>query len=355
MYKDVPEEVIFRAPTDVAFEGVVYDGVTRKPLPGAFVVAGAVQTDKLASLTDEQWDALEQLPANPSLDAEALKPIRTASDEGWIVRTDAQGDYSLKKPRSSKLYNDLVFFARHKLPIQIQARNPINDAATRQPMMDAMLFDAAYLMIEENTPGDRGLSTVPEWHIAPGDQPAWYKLFREVKRSETHQRREFARRGWLEKRSRQRVWIPAGLKVQARFHAPYDDKWLLEYDQSILQLKPGETRDLGKLTATPATQFKILLTDDAGEPIEGVPVSYRRPDGSISGPSKNTIADGTVTFHDRPGDTLVVIIRVPAERLGEVIRREVVVPYSDAADPLQVQLNGRESRRMRRQLGEAGS
>ncbi|MCY2930795.1 MAG: hypothetical protein NTV86_15115, partial [Planctomycetota bacterium] len=174
--KDSPEVLLFRLPPPVTYRGRVVDGVTGKPMPGAFVIAyGALDRERgLAMMTDADWKGLEALPPNPPRDAPALDLLKRYYVFYTVGRTDEQGRYEFIERRESK-FTGLLAFARDRLPCSFDTANSGRTGEDKSPLCDLPLFPAARVTVQPL--GESPMAIDLAWEFSPEGQPTWFDRF----------------------------------------------------------------------------------------------------------------------------------------------------------------------------------
>lgn len=103
--KSSPENLRFKVPPPVVYTGRVVDGITGKPVAGAFVGGwNSTSHNNMALIRPEQWTAMEKLPPKPAIGDPALKPLLGLYGFLAIARTDDEGPFKLIQVPEQKFY-----------------------------------------------------------------------------------------------------------------------------------------------------------------------------------------------------------------------------------------------------------
>lgn len=294
-----PDKVVFRFPPPVVFAGRVVDGISGASMPGAFILAfAATSRQNLALLDDGDWKRLHDLPVSPPVEDPAVKILDRHYGVLALTRSDEDGQYEITQPRGEEFYA-LLAFQQHFLPYRCRTyRLPKGDDG-RTLVDDLPLYPAARMLVRPVVTEGR-LSVSPRWLLEKEGQPRWMTGFRAV-----WDRRD---RGveyvhWLENNEQQPVFIPAGSRLRLRFETPYDDKWAPAESDRVLRLDQGEIGDLGEIHFPRALPAEVLVVDEQGEPVEGIPVRRRQGEDGAWCVAHNTDADGIARFHLYPNSS----------------------------------------------------
>jgi hypothetical protein len=279
--KDSPEKLRFRIPPPVVYSGRVVDGVTGKPVAGAFVGGwNATSHNNMALITPEQWTAMEKLPAKPAIGDPALKPLLALYGFLAIVRTDDDGRFKLIQASENKFYG-VMAFARQRLPLAM-GNHGFREQLKKGPSVDTgdvPLFPAARLRVQpvfDVVPG-RNLGVWPRWQALQDGQPDWFPKF--LAATNALEQRQFGQVDWLKLNQSQPILVPAGVRFRMAFSCPYDDKWVPGNRQEVFQLREGAEADFGELKFDPAQEVKVRVVGLDGRGVEGVPVRRRIQEG----------------------------------------------------------------------------
>lgn len=268
---DSPKTLAFRLPTPTTITGKVVDGITGKPIEGALVFGyrGTRSNATLALVTDEEWDALHKMPATSTASHGALARIQQAYIISQATRTDAEGRFEITQPIKDG-FSDLIVVDQDKLPVNTYGMKQLEPDEQHRVSIDTVaLFPAAKAVVFPQFNEGR-LSLNYRWQYANEDQPDWFKAMRESVASNT---RAFHCGFWLELNKKQPLLVPAGVSFRLICATPYAPEWSDFVYPETLRLEPGQTLELKRaVNFEPSTRRTIRVVDQAGKPVEGVPV-----------------------------------------------------------------------------------
>ncbi len=272
--KHSPEKLRFKVPPPVVYSGRVVDGITGKPLVGAFVGGwNATRHNNMALVTPDEWTAMEKLPAKPAIEDPALKPLLALYPFVAIVRTDDDGRFRLIQTPEQKFYG-VMAFARRRLPLAM-GNHGFREQLKKGPSVntgDVPLFPAARLRVHplfDVAPG-RSLGVWPRWQAQKDGQAAWFPKFAGATNS--LEQRDFDRVHWLKLNESQPMLVPAEVRFQIEFSCPYDDQWVPENRQQVFHLREDAEADFGELRFDRAVEVKVRVVGPDGKGVEGAPV-----------------------------------------------------------------------------------
>jgi hypothetical protein len=129
------------------YRGRVVDGRTDKPISGAFVMNH--KGNDLSWITADEWKQMHDLPLEPMIDCEPLKPLHNLLVENLqnLVRTDAEGIFKIKLDSEPENVW-LTAFEENFLSTTIHTGNPKIDANDIVHLPDMPLYPAAKVLIE---------------------------------------------------------------------------------------------------------------------------------------------------------------------------------------------------------------
>ncbi|HEX8914408.1 MAG TPA: hypothetical protein VF796_18820, partial [Humisphaera sp.] len=134
--------------------------------------------------------------------------------------------------------------------------------------------------------------------------------------------------GWIPLNRRSHVLVPAGLTLNVRLDAPYDDQWCPLDLPGPFRLNAGEVRDLGPVAVAEGLLATVRVTDAAGRPVEGAPVRRMDDRRNCWTVVHNTDARGEAKFYVRPHSTGRFGI-IDLKGLGQQnLPGNLVVPYA---------------------------
>jgi hypothetical protein len=318
---DSPELLVLKSPGKLLCCGYVVDGVTGKPMYGAFVVAKSsiYTTRNLCQITPEQWQMLDALPANPSADNRNLSPLREIYVFDEIVRTNENGRFEINFQPSGQYY-ELVVFERNYLAVKrkvLESKYTVNHHI-ELPVTE--LFPSAKVTIGA-VAQNRSPVIEASWSVNKEEYPAWANGLLSI---EDDPEICFAHRQW--NKSVQTLPVPCELNIRIHVQAKWDRRWCpLTLDQPIY-LMQGQTLDLGQLTLQPMVKVAVIIVDSMGEPVEGVPVK-RIADGCLASPVYNTNEDGIAWLNVPPYSRGSFYVSYCGRGEGSGIRLKEELPY----------------------------
>lgn len=293
---DSPEELIFRLPPAVTYHGRVVQGVTGEPVPDAFVMGWrSTARNNLALLTAEEWKALRELPSNLPVDDPGLKRLGEFYGVQGLVRTNADGRFSITRRADQEFYG-LMAFAEDFVPFKVTVGALKPDDKQSTDTGEFPLFPAAKVQVRPVFDGQH-LAVSPEWVVADKDQPNWLARFRAAEKGSD---RQFEYVHWLVLNEQQPVYVPAGLQLRLKFATPYDDKWAPTIIEKSIQLKPGEGYEGGDIRFAASLPVVVRAVNKEGKPVEGLPMRRKYTDGDSWCVAHNTDKDGQAYFHVHP-------------------------------------------------------
>ena len=319
-----PEELVFMLAEGILYYGQVVHGLTGEPMAGAFVMGmGGSGKGNLSQITDEQWEALHALPANPSADEFALGPLRKLYGFKKIVRTDEDGRFEMSF-RPGRGFYGFVFFEQNYIGVlhRKHALKPDEEGRAKVPVKK--LFPAARVIVEPRVE-EKHVSICPKWLIEKNSNPAWVSDFLAI---DDRKESLFTYDKWLKQSEAQSFHVPAGLNLRVQLRAPYDRQWCPITIEQTINLQQGEVLDLGRHSFEPALEVLVRVINSTGEHIEGVPVRVLREHKVWSVPH-NTDAKGIARFHVVPycqGEFGVMYHSKDGAHLKEII------PYTVAGE-----------------------
>jgi hypothetical protein len=289
-----PELLVFESPGSLLCCGRVIDGVTGKPMHGAFVIAKSAiySTRNLCRITPEQWQMLHALPANPSFDNRNLAPLRKIYVFHEIIRTDEDGWFEINFQPGDKYYGFVVFDENY-LAVERKAPESKYTVNHRIELPVTRLFPSAKVTVGAVA---RNSSPIIEasWYVNKEECPDWVNGLLSI---EDDPEICFAHRQWH--KNTQTLPVPAELNIQIQIRAKWDRRWCpLTVDQTIY-LMQGQTLDLGRLALQPMVKVTVIIVDSRGQPVEGVPVKWIA-DGGFASPVYNTNEDGIAWLNVPP-------------------------------------------------------
>ncbi|MCK4625105.1 MAG: protein kinase, partial [Phycisphaerae bacterium] len=241
-----PEVITFRRPPAVTYHGQVVDGITGKPVAGAFVFTYEATTGNtnLAMLLERDWRNLEAMPDQPSLDDPGVKVLNRRYIVEAIMRTDANGRYELTRGREQGAIS-LIALSKNCLPMKMRLSKLKADGQQRTQVPAIAMFPAAYVKLYPKVPVGVRVSVYPKWAYQAEGQPKWFQRFQKSMKGAGFPPR-------LDVSGPVRLFVPAGVRLKLRFWASRNSSYVAEPNEHILDLSPGETKDLGELKFVPS-------------------------------------------------------------------------------------------------------
>ncbi len=265
--EDTPEHVVFREPAGLRYRGRVNDATTRRPLVGAFITAGD-RRQGAARITDEQWQALHDLPMCPGSQVVA-RVIRWVVG-GPVVRTDRDGRFALALRWNGHCSPSITVFEEGYLPL-VQ-RLPEKRPGAEDPVVipSIRLCPAAKVKIHAQTDAEDAREMLwADFAVESKACPGWARVFISPG--------GYFRPGYAGdangSKLRRGTWLlaPAGVPFRLRLRSLHWSEILLP---ETLKLKRGERRDLGTLRLEKKVTVIARVVNDLGKPVHGLHVSY---------------------------------------------------------------------------------
>jgi hypothetical protein len=311
-----PDELIFKFPESILYHGQIVHGLTGEPMEGAFVI-GFISSSKgnLSMITDQQWQALHALSAEPSLTEPALKPICRIYGVKKIVRTDELGNFQMSF-RPGEIYG-FIAFEKDYLGLMHRRHALVTDQNGQAEIPVMKLYPAATVLIELRTEAKR-ISIWPRWIIDENENPAWVNEF-----LTTDDRREslFTYDGWIEQNKVQSFHVPAGLNLRVKLDTPYERQFCPIEIPQLIHLTQGQVLDLGQHDFKAALDVYVQVINSKSQAIEGVPVNVLHGGKALSAPHI-TDESGIARFNVTPysvGQFSVICHKEGGEFLKETI------------------------------------
>jgi len=294
-----PQELIFYIGNKINYAGRVVEGLTGRPVAGAFIIATGWFTKDFSAITPEQWQLLRELPANPSGDELALEPVRKICNFEKIIRSESDGTFYLSFGPSDNFYQ-LIVFEQDCLHVAHRRDRFEPDEYNYVQLPESRLYPAARLTIEPNVePENRKGRLIAWWYINEDNNPPWAKdiiaYHKTRKASFTH----LLKRD-LGFNKPQIIQVPAGVNMQIRLEyigRGKGKKWWCPVFTETFNASQGETVDLGR--HSPFAQempIYVEVVDSGGEPLEGVGIKHLDMSGSYFGQTHITDANGIAEF-----------------------------------------------------------
>ncbi len=312
---DSPEQLVFRMQQDVLYRGRTVHALTGEPVPFALVMAGQYRPgvphmnprDRMdaAIVTEQQWQAIHELRAEPLPAHPALDPLRRFSNPTKVIRADADGRFAFAAEGQSN-FDEVWAIQENFLPCIYSMRDASgitisrNDSAARggQDIVELPAFKlvpAARVSLEpyvegleQNIPVRIRLNM--ERHPCPQQirrlGPTWLSGAREVA----------ANRSCA-------MLVPASVRSVIEL-LPRSNPKDVPYPPGLTKLdvpamQQGKTLDLGRQPLGPRPQtFAIGLhvVDSANRPVPDLGVWCDPNHKHLWGSSAATNANGLVEF-----------------------------------------------------------
>jgi len=349
---DSPETLTFRLAPPVTFHGRVVDGVTGRPIAGAFVMGwSGTAHNNLAMLTDEQWDALDDLPAAPGLDHAALKPIRKMYIVQAVARTGPDGRFELVQPLGKQFYG-IMAFGRDLVPFRMRTFSLKVGADHRAAAADLPLYPAAKVLVRPVLKVEdprRNVSVSPRWRLLKHGQPKWVARFRQALPYQSAGEYEYIH--WMKLNQRQPLYVPAAVLLKLALETPYDDQWTTATIGRVIHLEQGESLDLGEVGFRRALRVQVRVADKNGDPVEGAPVRRLYDSGGAWCVAHNTDAKGLARLYVDANSTGKFGVRGLHDRTAkkppETAVRFKIGKTVDASKPYVIRLTDEQVRLLR--------
>jgi hypothetical protein len=259
--------------------GQVVDAITGKPMAGAFVMAGLEKN--LAEVTAEEWEVMHKLPVNPPVNHPVLEPLSYMSP--WpikkIVRTDSNGRFEMSFKRKDKLPYEFVAFEENYLSAAITTYDYGSPKDGRIELGRMPLYPAAKVRIYPCIEAyNNGNPRIQAYNVS-----VWLRVRREGMQNSREASIFFSRYGGYsrgvqtptsqpEMNQTKTLYVPAGFSHKLEFDLPYDQGWIIPDIPQEINLKQGETLDLGKYVFLPRLKLSVKVLTSTGYPIERVRV-----------------------------------------------------------------------------------
>ncbi len=299
-----PETLVFKLSEKVLYYGSVIDGITGRPMDGAFVIAMSGQAQKgLAEITEEQWLQLHDLKFVPDVNNEALAPVRECYGVTEVVRTNSKGYFQMSL-RPGAAYG-FVAFEKNYLPVMHRTFNLNVDKNKNAEVPVIKLYPAAKVLISPvikygsftEPPEVSNVAVWPRWIIEQNNNPQWVKEFLST---DDGPERTFTYDKYLKPNVKQILEVPAGLNLKIKLDTPYDAQWCPVIFEKEINLRQGDVLDLGDGTFERAVQICVTVVDSQGNFIEGVPIRIEREGTNVWSVAHNTDGGGKVSFYACP-------------------------------------------------------
>jgi hypothetical protein len=292
---DSPEELVFKARyPQFVYSGRVVHAITGEPMPRVIVLCTSGQPEGISLITAEQWQAIHGLGDDFCFDSNALAPLRKDADLSMLTRTGEQGGFHVNfTPGKDNEFRTFAAVEEGYLVGHTGRRQLKMDQDNHANVPDIKLFPAAKIVLEPQVEKTKNPPCVrASWRVAPEDNPEWADALPFLRGA-----------ALLSSNAVGHMDISAGFNVQVTLRADSttekpNPRWSPIIIKEI-NVKQGETLDLGALTFEPTLQIYVPIyvevIDSLGEPVEGVTVRHvRNRHGRRYW--DNTGVDGIATF-----------------------------------------------------------
>jgi hypothetical protein len=330
---DSPEELVFRVPTTKkVYYGRVVDGVTGRPIEGAFVIDmdSSGSGTNLSTVTGEQWEALHELPNEVSrrdkTHSKALRPLCYGSTR--LVRTDSDGWFEMSMPKE-RSFGKVVIFEQDYLTVITAKSKCRAEEDDRFAVPLTRLFPAAKVTVEtwaENPRNSRHPALWSECVFDKTNNPGWINDLLAAWEVEGATFMDDIRNDFIVHLNEKETFpIPAGLNMQLQLRPRYshrDKGWAPMIIAENINLAQGETLDLGRHQILRNITVFVLVLNSPEQPIEGVPVNA---DDQYGRQTSNTGEDGAAIFELAPDSKGEFVVEYkPAEGTDDPHLREAM-------------------------------
>lgn len=268
---DSPQQLVFKPklPDTILYQGQVVHGITGEPMPGAFIIATERLLTGLGSITPQQWRLMRRLAAQPLADDPALKPLRKICNFEKLIRTDQQGRFRIAI-RTLEKHFKLVGLEQDYLATTMEIRHVKLDENNLGQVPAMRIYPGAKVIIEPYSE-ENITEMYTKWCIVGKGGPDWLSDFQ----SYQFEPGVLVVGGTpMKKNEPQVVQVPAGVDIQIRFAAKgYRRRWCPIFTGTI-NVKQGQTLDLGCLTIEPEVPIHVQVIDSTGNPIIGIAVAH---------------------------------------------------------------------------------
>ncbi len=314
-----PEELVFGFAPARTYYGQVIHGLTSEPMPGAFVIGmwSSSTGNNLSHITQEQWELLHELPPDPCVDDESLKPVRAIYGFDKVTRTDENGRFEMTFSGDENLYG-LIAFEEYFLGIKHRKDYLEADENETVQVPAFKLYPAAKIVFEAHV-NEKHVSLMPEWIIETTNNPVWVKDFLKI---DDDRMTDFTYARWLEQNQTESFHVPAGINLKVRLEAPYDPQWCPITIDEVLNLQHGQVYDIGVHEFGPALDITVKILNSSNQPVEGVPVRKERGTNHW-GSAHISDVNGITEFHIRPHSSVVFGVHYHSKDEGIDLKESV--------------------------------
>ena len=311
-----PDVITFHRKPAVTYVGKVVDGVSGKPIAGAFVTYA--QMPNLAMLSETDWQKIQALPRRPTLGEDGAKLLlqQWNATPDVLTRTDDQGNFEILCDGEHEAQT-ITAFAKDRLPVRI-GTGSLKPDKQRVPLPEIPLYQAAYVKVLPMMPAGTRPSVNASWEFLPDGQPKWFDSLRQF---DDGNYRRIQSNEWLDMKGPLRVFVPANVRLKVKFNCPNAGDIAVQQIDRVFDLKPGETADAGELridqpatgpasqpAATGVTIVGTVLDEPGGKGAKSVEVTLWKAQQLID--KTVTASDGTYRFTAVPYAGMEYAVRV---------------------------------------------
>jgi len=270
-----PRQLVFRTKSTEAtiYTGRVVDGITGRPMAGAFVAVGAWLRKDLSNLAPEQWEMLERLGAATVGDDPCVVPLGEIIRFRELLRADGQGVFEFPLFLRENQHSSLAAFDREFTAIEYELSGEHRNSAgnNRIALPDIPLYPAATVVFEPNVQ-QQECEIRTRLVYAKEGQPRWFGPFRKT---------WFWRLALQDQLQPNRLYslqVPASLRFKVRFlvadHTNRRYPWWCPVLMETINASEGEIIDLGKVQIRQEMPVFVQVVDSASKGLEGVGVTH---------------------------------------------------------------------------------
>jgi hypothetical protein len=271
---DEPSQLMARPAVNIVYEGRVTHSVTHEPLPGVIVYdLRHGNLSSLAKITPEQWMGLHALPPKPNIDDPRLAPIVKiygSSVVDNVARTGERGHFRIKM-EGNRSIKFLLFAEEDFLAFGRDTQDLDQDGLGVFKVPDINLLPAAKVIVEAH--GDQSVELFGGWWTDQDALPDWARPSIQ-KNGNPYPRIDASARTMTH--SPLTIHVPSNLNIRVSLRAWSWQPFCPAVFPDPIQLKPGQTRDLGVMDLQRKDQVSILVLGEDGQPLEGIPVYQDR-------------------------------------------------------------------------------
>lgn len=270
-----PRQLVFRTKSTEAtiYTGRVVDGITGRPMAGAFVAVGAWLRKDLSNLAPEQWEMLERLGAATVGDDPYVVPLGEIIRFRELLRADSQGVFQFGVSLRENQSYEVVAFQQDYVAVKHTLSGGRDKPGTDNSVAlgDMRLYPAATVLLEP-------AFAKKQYHVrarltyADEQQPGWFDELR------SYGPYKLITRENLEPNVVNSLQVPAGLRFKIRLlvadHASRRYPWLCPILTETVSASQGQVIDLGKVQIRQEMPVFVQVVDSASKGLEGVGVTH---------------------------------------------------------------------------------